>query len=146
MKDDIEELRVSEEIEDEFVKNVENTLSQMSIEQLRAANLFEFFQKALVLSFDALWEPFIGYTKGYNQPDARTYLQKPFPFFLLKISEKMSMVRHSDIPGGRFFIHKSFCYFNDRYYGRINLYKLVWPTKIDAVEKIRRTYSQLLSL
>ncbi len=57
-----------------FYQAVEAAFSRMSYEQLQEAYWYVDRRNAIAVSFDKDWQPFIGYTSGYNELDDRTRL------------------------------------------------------------------------
>ncbi len=103
----------------------------MSYEQLYEAYLYVWKRNAIAISFNKDWQPFIGYTTGYNEPDDRTRIFSGCE--LLKLIQEKLKIWHNaitvDIPneprGGRVFIKKE-CVYRYTYESEIVLFRCVW--------------------
>lgn len=85
----------------EFLGAIEITLAHMTRTQIEEVYLYVDKRKALAISFDAEWRAFLGYTRGYNQPEDRTPLRGGGKFLGL-IRSKLRARPHV-VSGGRVF-------------------------------------------
>lgn len=71
----------------------------------RKLHVLDYDNKAVVVSLDGYWIPFLGFSYGYNQPEDRVDLPGG-----VRIIEKVGELlenRGLDQPGGRIFINKN---------------------------------------
>jgi len=87
----------------EFIQSIRDTLKGMSREQKEGVRLVVQKRQAVAISCDGRNRPFLGYTAGYNQPDARTALRSE-GFVLREIRQWLLVRRKRGPKGGRVFI------------------------------------------
>ena len=92
----------------DFLITVKTTLAFMTPEQVNEVYLYVSQRRAIAVSFDKDWQPFLGYTRGLNPPDKRTLI-RGIGDLLQVIRSKFQKLPH-DRAGGRVFLT------NDRAY------------------------------
>lgn len=85
--------------------------------------LFVEQRNAVAISFDSNWKPFIGYTRGYNAPEDRTYISGG-PFLAL-VRSRFRSSHQFDIAGGRVFLAANRAYNIDKLY-EYTFLKWIW--------------------
>lgn len=77
-------------------------LNIVPLEKIRQLHLLE-YNSSLVISFDAEYNPFLGYSRGYNPPEQREYLRDCYVLNEIKIA--LNEVNTSESDGGRIFLN-----------------------------------------
>lgn len=96
---------------DELLSSLKNILEESSLKQLNSLNIYDGNKEAIIISFDNVWRPFLGITKGYNKQEERTYFNNIPQLVQLIINKYRSCNRKE--PGGRVFLDKNSAYYTD---------------------------------
>jgi hypothetical protein len=124
----VESFQISESDTDDFLD-----LVKCAIAENRIVRPYNELKDALVFSFDAEWNGFSNYSKGWHRDRRkRPYLTKS-PTVIEKLEAMMARHRQS---GGRIFIDNEYAYFVDRESKRTNVCELSWPTGRNVVDEI----------
>lgn len=123
---------ISQEATQDFLAGIQSTLQTLPLWHIEELYLFVKSHNAIAISFDASWKPFIGVTRGYNEPENRTYIHSGGEFLAL-VRSRFKALPH-EICGGRVFLK------NDRAWsgssGKVFL-KWVWLGKhLSLVEDV----------
>ena len=102
---------VTEADAEEFFKLIERTLQDMDLEKRSRAYLLASRRQAVVISINIAGQPFIGFNKGENPPNQRTYLSAELTDskVLAIVIEDLAM-GNIETAGGRVFISKEKAY------------------------------------
>jgi hypothetical protein len=126
-------IEVSAEHADEFIQSLRTTLKRMTRSQRKDVRLIVQKRQAVAISCDSKNLPFLGYTVGYNQPDARTAL--PLENFVLYEIRKWLLIRRKRGPkGGRVFITSECAFTAPENEPIIILCKWNWPREDIVIE------------
>ena len=87
---------------DMFFITLQDAFMRMHRSQLEELRLYVAKRHAVTVSYDADWQPFMGFTAGYNDPDDRVLLDAT-DWVLGLVSRSLRAKRYS-IPGGRMFL------------------------------------------
>lgn len=129
---------ISEEKTAEFRDAILNALYSLNIQELEQIYLFH--DRAVVISFSYYYQPFIGFTTDYNDPDYRVYINQE-SVVLNWIAEALHILGR-EIPGGRVFIEREYAFIKDPDFGRIVILYLDWQSfdpfelVVDAINQI----------
>jgi len=109
----------------EFITCLSETLQQMTVTEREEVRLVVQQRQAVAISWNADYEPFLGYTAGFNEPDSRTAMHRS-GFVLNEIGKWLRRRRRSKPRGGRVFITSDVA-FTVPYDMPITLCKWTWP-------------------
>ena len=121
-----------------FVKAIARALSTLAKNDLREIYLFQ--DHAVVISYSGDYQPFIGYTMSYNDPDHRLYISQE-TYVLTRIAEAID-TQGRDMPGGRVFIEKDCAYIKDFEFKHNVILLLNWQHN-DPYQKVMNAYKIL---
>ncbi len=96
---------------------------------LENLNLVNDDKRAVVLSFNRFWEPFIGMHIGYNEEDERCTI--PTWDNLISHARAKFMKENRPIPGGRIFITRNCIYYKDENTNEQILFYVIWLGRND---------------
>src|SRR3989304_4521819 len=85
-----------------FIAALEETIMSLSEREAYSVYLVVEARRAIAISFDGEWRPFLGFTRGYNPHDSRAYLA-PKLAFLDRIADALESFA-LERPGGRVFV------------------------------------------
>lgn len=93
-----------------FLWGIKNTLLKMPPNQVDELYFYVVKRNAVAISFDSSWQPFIGFTRGYNYPEERErkYIRGGGAFLAL-IKSRFRTCPH-EICGGRVFLKPDYAY------------------------------------
>lgn len=97
---------VTQEKSDQLIKAVEEVVKNLNSNELGVINLINYQRKAIVISFDIGYRPFLGFSHGFNLPENRKFLKNGT--LLMEIAEifkQYSENLNNKLPGGRIFIN-----------------------------------------
>ncbi len=92
---------ISRQEASDFLRAIEITLAHMTRTQVEEVYLYVERRNALAISFDSEWQAFLGYTRGYNQPENRTPLRGGG--HVLGLVRSRLRARPHNVAGGRVF-------------------------------------------
>lgn len=95
---------VAKQESDFLYLSIRAALTKLSKEDLSRIYIFDYEKKAIIISIDGNWEPFIGFTPGYNPKDDRLGLGTGIGVINSIINPLQSRDYH--IPGGRIFLNQ----------------------------------------
>lgn len=100
----VQAIPVSREDGQAFMTSLEATIVGLSEQEAYTVYLVVESRRAIAVSFDGDWRPFLGFTRGYNPPDSRAYLESDLGFLnqLADALEQLAL----ESPGGRVFIRQ----------------------------------------
>jgi hypothetical protein len=133
-------VKISKEQITEFLIAIAKALLSLRIEDLEQVYLFH--DRAVVISFSGNYQPFIGFTMSYNDPDYRVYINQE-TFVLTRIAEALD-IQGRDIPGGRVFIDNEYAYIKDLEFRRNVILFLDWQG-FDPYELVTYAFNQILN-
>ena len=129
---------ISEDQTTEFLDSIAEALYSLNIEDLEQIYLFH--DRAVVISFSYYYQPFIGFTTDYNDPDYRVYINQE-SYVLNRIAEALH-IQGREIPGGRVFIEREYAYIKDPEFRRGVILYLDWQG-FDPYELVVDTINQI---
>jgi hypothetical protein len=102
---------------------------------------YDLRRNALVFSFDAEMNLFLGNSYGWNRREQKTYFPRT-PAVMDKIGEMMLRFPGRDM-GGRVFVDNMRSYYVDLSSRERIISELSWPKNIDVVSEIRKSWLEL---
>jgi len=96
-------IEVSHDEAEEFIEALEVQLNEMTPAERKEVYLLLKERRALAISFSGQWQPFLGFTPGFNLPAQRSYLPEGITV-LDHVIDLLSAWRLKR-PGGRVFIN-----------------------------------------
>lgn len=128
----------------DVISNIDKTLNELTLNKLSSLYLYSNNTEAIIISFNNNWEPFFGYTRGYNDMGNRCYLLQPLPQFYNNLIKYMSIFRDSICNGGRVFITDELCYFNDMTKQRSVICQLSLPKAKSFYGTVLTIYTEIM--
>lgn len=95
---------VSAEQADHFIRCISHEVTMTKKWTDEKLHLFDYENKAIIISIDGKWKPFLGFSYGLNPPAAKVHINES-----IDVIEDVIVCLYDcalDIPGGRIFITK----------------------------------------
>lgn len=139
----LENYKIKEFWIDELISAAKEIFEPMSTYEILALHPFDADKKAIVISFDKNWEPFVGQSRGFNNPEDRIYFSsKQLPQLLLKIRSTLQR-QGRQIPGGRIFIDRNSVFFIDKQKEKNRLFLIEYSKTRDIAKEFEQMLDTL---
>jgi hypothetical protein len=105
----IPRIRVTQSEANHLIRCISFANDFISKKTTKKPHTFDHYNRAIIISIDGNWNPFIGCNIGFNPPDERVTLPEG-----IKILEAIIVLLRNlnrDIPGGRIFINTSMAFY-----------------------------------
>ncbi len=126
-----------------FVMTIIVALSRLSQNDLQQVYLFNAQENSIIISYSADYQPFIGFTQGYNPHNHRCYIGEDASYVFQCIADALE-ARNRSIAGGRVFISKDCVYIKNDDFRRDVFLCFCWEGEEDHFMMIGAAYNFLL--